>query len=504
MSKEVRYMRLRSGILLMVVTALAFGAAGLYAGGHFPGEVGAQKKQDRFWKENELQAQAGGGQERLMSFSGLVKKATPAVVNISFEKTVSFIPRGMPFGQGGNDPFGDFFERFFGPMPKEYKNKGLGTGFVISEDGYIVTNNHVIEQADRIVVKLMDDEKEYQARVIGRDSKTDIALVKIDAGKNLPVLPLGDSDKMEVGDWVVAIGNPLGLSHTVTKGIISFKGRKDIRPSGHPGYYDFIQTDAPINPGNSGGPLINIDGEVIGVNESMVGGAQNIGFAVPINMAKAIISSLKDHGRVVRSWLGVQIQPVTQNLAESFGLSKTEGALIADVVAGGPADKAGLKTGDIIIEFNGKKISRSEDLPWLASNAGIGREAGVKIIRDGKPKELKVTLGEMPEDGKFGKGVGPGKGGEEIGMAVRAVPPEISERAGLRPGKGVLVVSVKEGSKAAEAGIAIEDIILKVNDQETNNPVEFVRVVKSVKSGALVRMLVRRGEGNIFVAFKKD
>jgi serine protease Do len=496
-------MKTRSGIWLVILTAVAFGAAGLAAGRHFPALVGAESKGSaKLWKDPVQQQQSDSARTQgLMSFAGLVKKASPAVVNISFEKTISVIPRGNPFG---NDPFGEFFERYFGGMPKEYKNKGLGTGFIINEDGYIVTNNHVIEQADKIIVKLKDDAKEYQARVVGRDSKTDIALVKIDAGRQLPILPLGDSDKMEVGDWVVAIGNPLGLSDTVTKGIVSFKGRKEIRPSGHQGYYDFIQTDAPINPGNSGGPLLNIDGEVIGVNESMVGGAQNIGFAVPINMVKMVIPSLREHGKVVRSWLGVQIQPVTQELADSFGMKRAEGALISDVMSGGPADKAGLKAGDVIVEFAGKKIVKSEDLPWIASNAGVGAEVQVKVYRDGGSREYKVVLGELPEEGKASRMGTSGKGGEEIGIAVRALPPDVSGKIGLKPGKGVLVVSVKEGSKAAESGIQGDDIILKVNDAETNSPGDFVKAMKSIKGGNMVRMLVRRGEGNVFIAFKKD
>ena len=266
---------------------------------------------------------------------------------------------------------------------------------------------------------------------------------------------------------------------------------------------DFIQTDAPINPGNSGGPLLNINGEVIAVNDAIVVGAQNIGFAIPINMAKTIIPSLRERGKVVRSWLGVQIQPVTKDLADSFGLPKPEGALIAEVVTDGPADKGGIKAGDVIVEFNGKPITKSDDLPWLASNAGVGAEARVKVIRDGKTKDLKVTLGELPEGAAALAGpTAPGKG-EEIGLTVQAVTPEQATKLNLRPGKGVRVAAVGEDSRAAEAGIQEGDIIQKVNDHETNNPGDFIKAVKSVKAGSIVRILIRRGESNLFVAFKR-
>ena len=515
--KGERQMSVRTGMILLAFTAVSFAGLGLIAGSRLPA-VPEQKPptQEKLWVDSETRQASVQKMpqekvccQELSSFAPLVKKASPAVVNISFERTVSMSPRGNPFGGGGggaNDPFGEFFERFFGQnIPREYKNKGLGSGFLIDGDGYIVTNNHVIENADKVVVRLKDEDKDYVAKVVGKDSKTDIALIKIDGAKNLAWLPMGDSDKMEVGDWVVAIGNPLGLSDTVTKGIVSFKGRKNISPSGQPGYYDFIQTDAPINPGNSGGPLLNTSGEVIGVNESMVGGAQNIGFAVPINMVKAVIPSLREHGKVVRSWLGIQIQPVSQNLADSFGMKKPEGALIADIVPGGPAEKAGIKPGDVIVEFNGKKIIKSEDLPWLASTAGIGTEARVKIFRDGQAMELKVVLGEMPEEGKGGKALGQkGKGGEELGLVVRPVPPEIAERMNLKPGKGVIVISARDGSIAAEAGVTEEDVILKVNNIEVNSPGDFVNAVKSVKSGSMIRLFVRRGEGNLFIAFRKE
>ncbi|MFA6034265.1 MAG: Do family serine endopeptidase [Myxococcota bacterium] len=510
----------KSGFLIFFITALGFTAIGLLVGLNLPNVPDAHSTEvghpqisapapvpalpEPAADHKELVAQAIG----LPSFSSLVRKASPAVVNIQFEKSMQ-VRRG-PFGGGGGgggDPFGDFFERFFGQqMPREYKNKGLGTGFVITSDGLIVTNNHVVEQADKIVVKFQDEDKEYPAKVVGRDAKTDIAIIKVEAGKKLATLPMGDSDKAEVGDWVIAIGNPLGLSHTVTKGIISFKGRKDVHPGGSSGYSDFIQTDAPINPGNSGGPLINLNGEVIGVNESMVGGAQNIGFAVPINMVKAVLPGLREHGKVTRAWMGVQIQPITQELADSFGMGKPEGALIADVVPGGPADKAGLRTGDVVVEFNGRKIGKAGELPWLASNAGIGAEAVVKVLRDGAQKDVRVRMGELPDGaGKGGRDGTPGAQGkgEELGLMVKPIPPEVAQELNLKPGKGVMVVDINEDSSAARAGVEREDIIIKINSQETNSVVDFVKVAKSIKAGGLVRMLVKRGEGSLFLAFKK-
>ncbi|MBI5525851.1 MAG: DegQ family serine endoprotease [Deltaproteobacteria bacterium] len=469
---------------------------------YLPGVAGAQGGA-KIWKDSDSKAADPPKQAVVISsFAELVKKASPAVVNISFERTFSMPWGGKRVNPFGGGPFHDFFERYFGEMPREFKNKGLGSGFIINPEGYVVTNNHVIEKADRVVVKLKDDDREFVAKVIGRDPKTDVALIKIDVGKALPVLPLGDSDKMEVGDWVVAIGNPLGLSHTVTKGIVSFKGRKEIRPGGPGGYYDFIQTDAPINPGNSGGPLLNIQGEVIGVNDAIAGDAQNIGFAIPINMVKTIIPSLREHGKVVRSWLGVQIQPVSEELADSFGMKKAEGALISEVVTDGPAEKAGVKPGDVILEFNGKRIARADDLPWLASNAGVGADATVKVFRDGKEKEFKVRLGELPEGAAKAVGA-PGKS-EGIGVTVRSVPADVASGLRLKSGKGVLVSNVDDDSRAAAAGLQLGDVILKINDRETNSPGEFTGALGAVKKGAIVRMLVRRGEGNVFLAFKKE
>ncbi len=328
------------------------------------------------------------------SFADLAEKVKPAVVNISTEKTVR-IP-GSPFRHffgPDESPFGDFFNRFFGDIPdRELKQQSLGSGFIIDKDGYIITNNHVVEGADEIKVKLADG-REFKAKVIGRDSKTDLALIKISSVfKNLPTLSLGDSDKVRVGDWVLAIGNPFGLEHTVTQGIISASGRA----IGAGPYDNFLQTDAPINPGNSGGPLVNLKGEVIGINTAIIAGGQGIGFAIPSNMAKSVISQLKEKGRVTRGWIGVSIQSLTPEIAYVVGLKEPKGALVADVVPGGPADYAGIRRGDIIISFDGKTIKDISDLPKIVAQTDIGKMVEMKIIRQGKELTINIKVGEMP------------------------------------------------------------------------------------------------------------
>jgi serine protease Do len=307
-----------------------------------------------------------------------VKRVKPSVVNISTTTLVKgpdlydrFFGQANPF----RDFFGeDFYERFFGDMPqREFKQRSLGSGFIIDRDGYILTNNHVVEKAQSIKVRL-SDEKEYDAKVVGRDPKTDIALIKINTRQNLPVAPLGDSDSLEVGDWLIAIGNPFGLEHTVTAGIVSAKGRV----IGAGPYDDFIQTDASINPGNSGGPLFNLNGEVVGINTAIVSGGQGIGFAIPINVAKELLPQLKTKGRVVRGWLGVMIQKVTPEIAKGFGLKESEGALVSDVMEGSPAEKAGIKRGDVIVSYNGKRIKEMDQLPKLVGTTEVGKK--VKVV----------------------------------------------------------------------------------------------------------------------------
>ena len=374
------------------------------------------------------------------TFAVLAKKISPAVVNISTEKVVKQpsmsrrIP-GMPGGPGPGhpspfgpeDPFKDFFEKFFGEMPKEFKSRSLGSGFIFDRDGYIITNNHVVEGADKIRVKLVDG-REFKATLKGRDPMTDLALIKIEsANHDLPVLSLGDSNAMQVGDWVLAVGNPFGLSHTVTQGIISAKGRV----IGAGPYDDFIQTDASINPGNSGGPLVNLNGEVVGINSAIVATGQGIGFAIPSSMAKSIIPQLKEKGSVVRGMLGVQIQMVTPELAKSFGLKEPMGALVAEVNPGSPAAKAGLQRGDVIVNFNGTPIKEMHELPRLVAGTPPGKTATLKVLRNAKEKDFTVTIAEMKpemmskpgemEEGESEK--------SSLGMTVQELTPHLAQQS---------------------------------------------------------------------------
>jgi serine protease Do len=329
------------------------------------------------------------------SIAALAERANGSVVNISATRVTE--RSQWPFGDlfGKDNPLEDFFDRFFGEqMPRKFKQRGLGSGFIIDKDGYILTNNHVVEKTDEIKV-ILSDESEFDATIVGRDPKTDLALIRIETDKELLPLPLGDSDKLLVGDWVVAIGNPFGLGNTVTAGIVSAKYRR----IGAGAYDDFIQTDASINPGNSGGPLLNLSGEVVGINTaifSQSGGNIGIGFAIPVNMARDLIPQLRK-GKVVRGWLGVMIQKITPELEEKLGLKGDQGALVADVTAGGPAEKAGIKRGDVIVSFDGKAVEEMNDLPYIVATTPVGKKVEVEIIRDGKKKQLEVEVGERAQ-----------------------------------------------------------------------------------------------------------
>ncbi len=436
------------------------------------------------------------------SFSRLVKKAKPSVVNISTVKIIKgrrLVPswpfRG-PFGQ--NDPFKDFFDRFFkDQIPKEYRQKALGSGFIIDREGHILTNNHVVEQTDEIMVKLAD-EKEYSAKIIGRDPKTDLALIKIDTDHELVPLPLGDSDKLEVGDWVVAIGNPFGLGNTVTCGIVSAK----YRHIGTGAYDNFIQTDASINPGNSGGPLLNTKGEVIGINTaifSQSGGSIGIGFAIPINMAKDLLPQLKK-GKVVRGWLGVMIQKITPELKEKLGLKDEKGALVADVTRGGPADKAGIKRGDVIISFDGKKIEEMNDLPYIVASTPVNKVVTVEVIRKGKNKKFRVKIGRLKEEGKAQAEETEGK--PELGMTVEQLTPQLAQRLGVRESTGLVVVQVEASSPAAEAGIMARDIILEIDQEPLHNLDEFHKKIGKYDKGDTILFLIKRGDATLYLTLK--
>jgi serine protease Do len=427
------------------------------------------------------------------SFSQLAKNASPSVVNIS---TVKVVKGGgqVPSPFGADDPFREFFERFFGDRaPRDFKQRSLGTGFIIDKEGFILTNNHVVEGTDEITVTLAD-KREFVAKIIGRDPKTDLALIRIESDQVLPALPLGDSDKLEVGDWVMAIGNPYGLGHTVTAGIVSAKYRQ----IGAGTYDNFIQTDASINPGNSGGPLLDTTGNVIGVNTaifSQSGGSIGIGFAIPINMAKDLLPQLKK-GKVVRGWLGVVIQQVTPELKDKLKLSTEKGALVADVVEGGPAEKAGIERGDVIVTFDGKDISESDDLPYIVASTPIGKTVTVDVIRKGQRKSIQVQIGELEEEEK------PQVASEarpNLGLTVREITPELARNFGLSETSGVVIVQVQANSPAQEAGLAPGDLILEIDQVEVKNLEQFNKMTEGYKAGDTILFLIKRRGSTLFL-----
>lgn len=438
------------------------------------------------------------------NFVDIVKEEKPAVVNIYTTQVVKqhgrkgVRPPPTPFPFGEEDPFKDFFDRFFGEIPpQEIPRQSLGSGFVIDKDGYILTNNHVIERADKIKVTLGNG-KEYDAKVIGADQKTDIALLKIDAKEDLPVVRIGDSDTLEVGEWVIAIGNPFGVGQSVTAGIVSAKGRV----IGAGPYDDFIQTDASINPGNSGGPLINTKGEVVGINTAIftAGGSQGnigIGFAIPVNVAKSIIMELKEKGSVTRGWLGVMIQKITPEIAKSFGLSESDGALVGDVVKGSPADKIGIKRGDVIIEFAGKKIKSFEDLPKLVASTKPDTKVKMVVIRDGGRKEFTVTIGILKEE----KEVVEAKAEENMGLSVQNITPEIAQQLNLDTTNGVVVTDVNPSSPAYAAGVRRGQVIAEINRKEIKDIEDYKKAAAKVKGGDVVTLYIKDGKGGQYLSF---
>ena len=434
------------------------------------------------------------------SFADLAQATAPAVVNISTTKRVKGGGRVFDFFMGPKDrrnPMDDFFEKFFGgdtPHPKEYKQKSLGSGFIIDADGYILTNNHVVDDADEIKV-ILKDHKEYEAKVVGRDPKTDIALIKIKSWKGLQMIKLGDSDELRVGDWVMAIGNPFGLENTVTAGIVSAKGRV----IGAGPYDNFIQTDASINPGNSGGPLINLKGEVVGINTAIFAGGQGIGFAIPINTAKDLISQLKDKGKVTRGWLGVMIQKVTPDLAKAFNLKEESGALVGDVTAGSPAEKAGIKPGDIIIEFEGKTIKEMNELPRLVASVPVGKTVEVKVLREGKPLVFKVQIQEM-EDKKMASMGSQTK--ETLGINAQEFTPELARRLRMDYEPGIIIAQVQEGSPAEEAGLQEGDLIKEVNRKPVKDMKTYQNLIGGLKKGGNLLFRIKRNGMNLFVGLR--
>lgn len=437
----------------------------------------------------------------LPSLAGLVNEAKPSIVNISTTAVLRG-PGGQGPMMGPNNPFrdffgDDFFDKFFGNGGRrEYRQRSLGSGFVIDKEGYILTNNHVVEKATTIKVKL-SDEKEYDARIVGRDPKTDIALIKIDVKQSLPVAVMGDSESLQVGDWVVAIGNPFGLEHTVTAGIVSAKGR--IIGAGP--YDQFIQTDASINPGNSGGPLLNLKGEVVGINTAIVSGGQGIGFAIPVNVAKDMLAQLKSKGKVARGWLGVVIQKMTPEIAKSFGMKESEGALVADVMDQSPADKAGIKRGDVIISYNGKTIKDNESLPRLVAATEIGAKAKIVLIRDRKEMEVTVVIGELQEEGL--RASRKTEVEKDLGLVVQDITAEIAKHLNLKDRKGVIVTDVLPGSPAQEADIRSGDVIREIGRGPVRSVADFKEAVKrsNVKEGVV--MLIQRENATFYAVIRE-
>ena len=439
------------------------------------------------------------------SFAPLAARLKPSVVNISTSKVLRGGqpgPKGPGF-EGRNERFreffGDeFFRRFFGDQQapqREFKSRSLGSGFIVGKEGYILTNNHVVANADDVVVRL-SDEHEFKAKVVGFDERTDLALIQIDPkGLELTPVDLADSDQTKVGDWVMAIGNPFGYGHTITVGIVSAKER--VIGSGP--YDSFLQTDAAINPGNSGGPLFDLNGRVVGISTAIVAGGTGIGFAIPANMARSVVDQLRKDGKVTRGWLGVMIQEVTAELAKPLGLDDLKGALVTDVPKGGPADKAGIKRKDVILEFGGTAVDKMNQLPRLVASRAPGTEVTVVVLRDGAKKTLNVALGELKGDGSTGEA-----GAEEqLGLTVQEITPELRNHLELESDSGLVVSGVEDGSPAEEAGLKRGDVILEVNQQEVSDVAAYRKALGEAKVKESTLFLVRRGSGTLFVVVKK-
>jgi serine protease Do len=432
------------------------------------------------------------------SFSRLAELVSPAVVNI---RTVKTIKGGGPvsrdFGRNPLDPespFKDFFDRFFGEeSQREFKQPSLGSGFVIDAEGFVVTNNHVIEDADQIRVRMKDDH-EYDAEVVGRDPNTDLALIRVKDVHNLPVAKLGDSDELKVGQWVLAIGSPFGLEHTVTAGIVSAKGR--VIGSGP--YDDFIQTDASINPGNSGGPLVNMRAEVVGINTAIIASGQGIGFAIPINLAKGIIAQLKTSGEVTRGWLGVAIQDLNDDMAEYQGFKGQTGVFVADVFPGDPAEQAGVRSGDIILQVNGKKVESSHGLTGLIADLPVGAVAKITVWRKGQTMTFDAAIAKR-DDARVASRAQPQEKQPELGIRVSELTPEIAERFNLNDTTGVVVMEVAPDSQASEAGIRVGDIIKEINHRAIESVDDFGEAVGKAESGDPLQFFVWRPNSGFLV-----
>ncbi|MBF0371355.1 MAG: DegQ family serine endoprotease [Magnetococcales bacterium] len=434
----------------------------------------------------------------------LAENLKPVVVNIHTSKKILGGQTRLQHNPFKNSPFEEFFKPFMDRMPqREFQTRNMGSGFIIDGDGFILTNHHVIEEADEIKVRL-SNEQEFDASVIGSDPKTDLALIRIETDQKLPVARLGDSDAIKVGAWVVAIGNPFGLEATVTTGIISAKGRA----IGNGPYDDFLQTDAAINPGNSGGPLFDLEGNVVGINTAIFsrsGGYMGIGFAIPVNMAKSVVSQLKDTGRVTRGWLGVSIQGVTAELARALGLDEPRGALIAQAVKDGPAKKAGLKAGDVILEFNGRRINKMRDLPAIVAATPVDQSVPVKILRNGDEETIRVKIAEMPREETVLARNDPSGSTDPLGVKVKGLTDPIRRQLGLGEEiKGVVVVGVETDGAAARAGIRKEDVIVDLNRKMIASIQDYEKAVASIGSAKTVLARVLREGDPLFLALNLE
>ena len=453
--------------------------------------------------------QTGDLADRLSrAFERASSGVSSSVVSIIAEQEVQIRQFGFP-DDAFRDFFGeDFFERFFGaPQPRQEEKRtvrSLGSGVIVTEDGYILTNNHFIENAEKLLV-LMGDDKRYEAEVVGTDPPTDMAVIKID-GKDFPAAKLGDSDNINVGQWVIAIGNPFQLTHTVTAGIVSAKGRSSV---GLAEYEDFIQTDASIYSGNSGGALADLDGRVVGINTAIAsptGGNIGIGFAIPINMAKKVMDALISEGEVVRGYIGLWLQDITDDLVEALNLDNKKGALVADVVEGGPADKAGIKRGDVIVEFDGQKIEDGTKLKNMVAQTQPGTEVEALVDRGGKETEVMIELTEKePEEtGRPAQKKRPGEEGasQKLGLEVQTLTSDIAQQLGYEGERGVVITQVFAGSPASEAGLRRGDLIQEVNRQTVRNQEEFERAIRALRSGDVLALLVRRGQNTFYVTLQ--
>ncbi len=470
--------------LAAVVSAFALAGLGMASTAHLTGPPAAKSA-----AAETAPAAAPGAPG---SFAGLAKKLSPTVVNVKITK----IEKAGPSFQIPEGPFGDFFKQFPNRSPQVPENRrvqGTGSGVIISADGYILTNNHVVDGAKDVTVTVGDKE-EYEAKVVGRDPKTDLAILKINAKESLPAAQLGDSDQIQVGDWVLAIGNPFGLSHTVTSGIVSAKGRV----IGAGPYDNFIQTDASINPGNSGGPLFNMKGEVVGINTAILPYGQGIGFAIPIDTAKPLIPQMVAKGEVTRGYLGVNIQGITPELAKAMNLKDTKGALVSDVTPDSPAAKAGIQQGDVIVSFGQKPVEDAHALPTMVADTPVGQVVVLTVLRNGATQQMSIQVGKLPsEQTQAEESTQPAQG--KWGLQLQDLSPKMAQRLGVKPGEGVVVGGVQSGSPAERAGLHQGDILLQVNRQSVRSVSEARELVNKAGEKEPLLLLVKRDGGSFYL-----